>query len=250
MLRNEPVQINWCSYPPRLDYWQAYISKSWFSQYYFWARLRLHAFELIAYVSYDKILSFIITITMFSDISNSITCNTYWMYGKSFFVRPGEVSSMDLHWEIFLPGSGGSEWIRSTDPVDCISLSLGQIWSMPINLGCSDHSVCFAPSDHLNLFRLYLINLVVIDWPGWSGHFYQSVHIPISLPLLLCFFPCLDSGKVVILLRSRLLVTHYLVVLFVENPQLHRNKYSNTHTNIFTPTQTHSRTWKTPTLSQ
>ena len=156
----------------------------------------------------------------------------------------------NLHWEIFLPGSGGSGWIRSTDPVDRMSLSPGQIWSMPINLGCYDHSVCSAPFDHLNLFMLYLINLVVIDWPGWSGHSYQSVHIPISLPLLLCSFPCLDSGKVVILLRSRLLVTHYLVVLFVENPQLHCNKYSNAHTNTLTSTQTHSRTWKTPTPSQ
>ena len=159
-------------------------------------------------------------------------------------------SKILFHREIFLPGSDGFGWIRSTDPVDRMSLSPGQIWSMPINLGCFDNSVCSAPSDHLNLFMLYLINLVVIDWPGWSGHSYQSVHIPISLPLLLCSFPCLDSGKIVILLRSRLLVTHYLVVLFVENPQLHRNKYLNAHTNTLTPTQTHSRTWKTPTPLQ
>ena len=32
-----------------------------------------------------------------------------------------------IYREIFLPGSGGSEWIRSTDPVDRISLSPGQI---------------------------------------------------------------------------------------------------------------------------
>ena len=165
----------------------------------------------------------------------------------NFLLRSGTKTN---HREIFLPGSSRSEWIKSTDPVDCMSLSPGQIWSMLINLGCSNHSVCSAHSDHLNLFILYLINLVVIDWLGWSGHSYQSVHIPISLPLLLCSFSCLDSGKVVILLRSRLLVTYYLVVLFVENPQLYCNKYSNAHTNTLTPTQTHSRTWKTPTPSQ
>ena len=65
--------------------------------------------------------------------------------------------------KFFLPGLGRSEWIKSTDPVNCMSLSPGQIWSMPINLGCSNHSVCSALSDHLNLFMLYLINLVIID---------------------------------------------------------------------------------------
>ena len=107
------------------------------------------------------------------------------------------------HREIFLPGLGGSGWIRSTDPVDRMSPSPGQIWSRSIHLGCSDHSVCSALSDHLNLFIIYLINLVVIGWPGWSGHTYQSVHNPIRLLLLLCSFYCLDSGKVVKLLRSR-----------------------------------------------
>ena len=104
------------------------------------------------------------------------------------------------HWEIFLPGSGGSGWIRFKDPVDRMSFSPGLPWSLSINLGCSDYFVCSASSDHLNLFMLYLINLVVIGWPGWSGHTYESVHNPIRLLLLLCSFYYLDSRKVVIFL--------------------------------------------------
>ena len=75
-------------------------------------------------------------------------------------------SFSSFHQEIFLPRSGGFGWIRSTDPVDCMSPSLGQIWSRSIYSGCSDHSIYSAFSNHLNLFMFYLINLVVIGWPG------------------------------------------------------------------------------------
>ena len=66
------------------------------------------------------------------------------------------------HRENFLPRSGGSGWIRSIDLVDCMSPNLDQISSRSINLGCSDHSICSALSDYLNLFMFYLINLVKI----------------------------------------------------------------------------------------
>ena len=43
-----------------------------------------------------------------------------------------------LHREIILPGSSGSGWTRSTDPIDRMSPSPGQPESLSINLGCSD----------------------------------------------------------------------------------------------------------------
>ena len=39
----------------------------------------------------------------------------------------GDAAGEELHREIFLPRSSGSGWIRSTDPVDRMSLIPGQI---------------------------------------------------------------------------------------------------------------------------
>lgn len=39
-----------------------------------------------------------------------------------------------IHWENILPGLGCSEWIWSSDPVDCMSLGLDLIWSTSIHL--------------------------------------------------------------------------------------------------------------------
>ena len=142
-----------------------------------------------------------------------VTCKPNKQFALIFGLREKTTcrpTSFQIWWwwserklRIFLPESDRSRWIRSTNPVECMLPSPGQIWFRLIHLGCSDHSVCSALSDHLNLFLFYLINLIVIDWPGWFGHIYQFVHNPIRLLLLLCSFYYLDSGKVVKLLRSR-----------------------------------------------
>ena len=85
--------------------------------------------------------------------------------------RPFKDKVLEMHYdklyqEFFLPGSSESGWIRSTDSVDCISLSPDRTWSMSINLSYFDYSVYPDLSDHLTLYRIYL---VIIGWPSWFG---------------------------------------------------------------------------------
>lgn len=88
-----------------------------------------------------------------------------WRYFIKKKIKKGRIekqkvnkSYLTAHQEFFLPGSDGSRWIRSTDPVDYMSLSLSQIWFTLINFSyfdyfvCSNYSVCSDLFDHLKLY--------------------------------------------------------------------------------------------------